>query len=72
MSLEYMCSKCEVRLDPHMTKEEATYFLNGGCPLCHTNSWVLVEGTYSEWFKNSNVVVLVEEEGDEENEERER
>lgn len=71
MSLEYMCSNCGVRLDPTMTKEEATYFLNGGCPLCHLNSWVLVEGTFKEWVENSNVVVLVEEKGGKENEERE-
>jgi hypothetical protein len=48
MSLEYMCQNCGVRLDPLMTKNEAQYFMVNGCPMCHINQWVLVEGIYDE------------------------
>ena len=60
MTLEYECQNCKIRLDPNMTKQEADYFLRAGCPLCHQNSWVLVEGTFTEWVQNSNVVALIE------------
>ena len=62
MSLEYQCKNCEVRLDPHMTKEEADYFLKAGCPLCHHNAWQIVEGTYDQWVESSNPIILIEEE----------
>ena len=62
MALEYMCQNCEVRLDPLMTKKEVDYFLKAGCPMCHHRSWVLVEGTYQKFIKNSDVVAIVQKE----------
>ena len=62
MGLEYMCQNCEIRLDPHMTKHECDYFLKAGCPICHHNSWVLVEGTYQKFIENSDVVAVIETE----------
>lgn len=62
MSLEYECKNCQVRLDPLMSKEEADYFLNAGCPICHQNCWQIVEGIYEQWIKDSNPIILIEEE----------
>ena len=35
---------CNVRLDPLMTKSEAEWFFDNGCPVCKKNEWQIVVG----------------------------
>ena len=69
MSLEYMCQKCNIRLDPLMSKEEADFYLKGGCPFCGLNQWVLVEGLYDQTFNDENPpsIIWFDKEGNEKN-----
>ena len=54
--MEFECSSCKVRLDPHMNENEIKNYFIKGCSECGANSWRLVPPQMEEQLRKGELV----------------
>ena len=54
--MEFECSSCKIRLDPHMNENEIKKFFIKGCPKCGINSWRLAPPQMKEMLRKGELV----------------
>ena len=54
--MEFECSSCKIRLDPHMNENEIKKFFIIGCTKCGVNSWRLAPPQMKEMLRKGELV----------------
>ena len=54
--MEFECSSCKIRLDPHMNENEIKNYFIKGCPKCGVNSWRLAPPQMKEMLRKGELV----------------